>query len=99
MNKQIKMTASILTLITGLYGAEVLAEKVSDDYAGTLIVLNTAESSVSDRISSTEFASLEAAEKAPACQAIQGSFDYTGAQQVSCSADGSPKEAEWSYLY
>ena len=99
MNKQIKMTASILTLITGLYGAEVLAEEVSDDYAGTLIVLNAAERSVSNRVSSTEFASLEAAEKVPACDVIQGHFDYTGAQQVRCSSDGSPQEAEWSYLY
>ena len=99
MNKQIKVTASVLTLAAGLYGAEGLAEGVSDDYAGTVVVMNSVESSVSDRVPSAEFASMEVVGKAPACRAIEGSFDYTGAQQVRCSSEGTPKEAEWSYLY
>ena len=63
MNKQIKMTALIFNLITGLYSAEVLAEEVSDDHTGTLIVMNSVESPVSDRFYSVASVSQEVVEK------------------------------------
>lgn len=99
MNNLMQTTSSVLVTIACLYGVNVLADQLSYDYTGT----STIQSTVGRDLEAENFASDpiqgEISAKSPVCEEVEDHFDYSGTQQVRCSVDWMPQEAEWSYLY
>jgi hypothetical protein len=100
MNRIFRTAVSIFTFTAIVFASNATADQpASNDYAGLPVAEVALGFSLPTQVASSDFAALEASEKNPGCDAIEGQFDYAGLQEVQCSTSAPQEEPEWSYLY